>query len=61
MDNQETLDITTLLTVLKVETPEYVTVELNGEILDRENFDATSVKNGDSIEFLYFRGGGKNR
>ncbi|MCM2359596.1 MAG: sulfur carrier protein ThiS [Geobacteraceae bacterium] len=58
IDNQETLDITTLLTVLKVETPEYVTVELNGEILDRENFDATSVKNGDSIEFLYFMGGG---
>lgn len=58
IDGKETLDITTLLTELKVETPEYVTVELNGEILDRENFDATSVKNGDSIEFLYFMGGG---
>ncbi|HYS42566.1 MAG TPA: sulfur carrier protein ThiS, partial [Geobacteraceae bacterium] len=58
IDNKETLDVTTLLTELKVETPEYVTVELNGEILDRENFATTSVKNGDSIEFLYFMGGG---
>ena len=60
IDHTEALDITSLLTELKVETPDYVTVELNGEILDRENFDTTLVKNGDSLEFLYFMGGGKN-
>ena len=55
----DTLDITTLLTALKVETPDYVTVELNGEILDREAFASTIVRNGDSVEFLYFMGGGQ--
>jgi sulfur carrier protein len=44
---------------LQVETPEYVTVELNGEILERDNFPAIIVKNGDAVEFLYFMGGGR--
>ncbi len=55
----ETLNIPSLLGELKVAQPEYVTVELNGEILDRGSFDSTTVKNGDSIEFLYFMGGGR--
>lgn len=61
LDGKETLDISTLLTELKVETPEYVTVELNGKILERVDFDTTHVKDGDSVEFLYFMGGGKGR
>ena len=36
-----------------------VTVELNGEILERESFATTQVKDGDEVEFLYFMGGGK--
>jgi len=56
---KETLSITALLAELKVETPEYVTVELNGGILDRENFETTRVSDGDEVEFLYFMGGGK--
>ncbi len=59
IDGTKTLNITALLDALKVEQPEYVTVELNGDILDRENFEATSVTEGDSIEFLYFMGGGR--
>lgn len=59
IDGKETLNVTSLLDELKVAQPEYVTVELNGEILERENFDATLVKEGDSVEFLYFMGGGK--
>ncbi len=59
IDEKEAIDIPALLDALKVETPEYVTVELNGEILNRENFTSTFVKNGDSIEFLYFMGGGR--
>ena len=55
----EHLNIPTLLSELKVSQPEYVTVELNGEILDRASFDSTTVKNGDNIEFLYFMGGGR--
>lgn len=59
IDGKDTLDITSLLAELKVETPEYVTVELNGEVLERESFATTQVKNGDEVEFLYFMGGGK--
>jgi len=57
----EALSIPSLLSELKVAQPEYVTVELNGEILDRESFDTTTVKNGDTIEFLYFMGGGRRK
>jgi sulfur carrier protein len=58
IDGKETLSITVLLAELKVETPEYVTVELNGKILERESFATTQVKDGDEVEFLYFMGGG---
>jgi sulfur carrier protein len=34
-------------------------VELNGDILDRPTFDSTLVKSGDTLEFLYFMGGGR--
>ena len=59
IEGKDTLNITDLLAELKVETPEYVTVELNGEILERESFAMTQVKDGDEVEFLYFMGGGK--
>ncbi len=58
IDGKESLNVITLLTVLKVEQPDYVTVELNGDVLERENFDATFVSEDDSVEFLYFMGGG---
>ncbi len=53
------LNIQDLLTVLKVEMPLYVTVQLNEELLERENFASTIPQAGDSIEFLYFMGGGR--
>jgi sulfur carrier protein len=58
IEGKETLSLIELLDALKVSQPEYVTVELNGEILDRENFPSTEVRNGDAVEFLYFMGGG---
>ena len=59
IENSETLNIHALLEKLTVAQPEYVTVELNGEILDRESFALTRVKEGDAVEFLYFMGGGR--
>ncbi len=59
IDGEESLNVAALLTALKVEQPDYVTVELNGDILERENFDSTFVKSGDAVEFLYFMGGGR--
>jgi sulfur carrier protein len=50
--------VESLLEELDVAQRLYVTVELNGEILDRAAYETTPVKEGDSIEFLYFMGGG---
>jgi len=52
------LSVNGLLDALNVAQKEYVTVELNGDIVDRADFATTSVKDGDSVEFLYFMGGG---
>ncbi|MBK5275931.1 MAG: sulfur carrier protein ThiS [Desulfuromonadales bacterium] len=50
--------ITSLLEELDVSQRLYVTVELNGDILDSAAFVTTPVNAGDVIEFLYFMGGG---
>jgi len=55
---KEILTISDLLAYKNVEMPEMVSVEYNGEILDRDDFDTTQVGDGDQIEFLYFMGGG---
>ncbi len=55
---KESLNITELLAYEKVDMPDMVTVEYNGDILDRANFESTAVKEGDEIEFLFFMGGG---
>ena len=52
------LTVSGLLKVKDVKMPDMVSVELNGDILDRDVFDSTPVKDGDEVEFLYFMGGG---
>lgn len=51
--------IDSLLEELDVSQRLYVTVELNGEVLDRADFTGKPVNDGDVIEFLYFMGGGR--
>ena len=41
-----------------VEMPEYVTVSINDEFVASEDKATTILKDGDTIEFLYFMGGG---
>jgi len=50
--------VDSLLEELDVSQRLYVTVELNGEILDRTAHETTAVREGDVMEFLYFMGGG---
>jgi sulfur carrier protein len=50
--------VDSLLEELDVSQRLYVTVELNGEILDRAEYETTPVNEADEIEFLYFMGGG---
>ncbi len=42
----------------KVENPDYVTVTVNDDFVESEDFATTQIKENDSIEFLYFMGGG---
>ena len=56
---EEPLNVDELLIAAKTEQPEYVTVQLNNEFIDREDFPKTFVKDGDAVEFLYFMGGGQ--
>jgi sulfur carrier protein len=52
------VDINVLLDELKTQDALYVTVQLNGVILKREDFDSVTVKENDTVELLYFMGGG---
>ena len=56
---KEGVTVSELLKLKDVKMPEMVSVEHNGEMLEREQFDSTVVKAGDEIEFLYFMGGGQ--
>jgi sulfur carrier protein len=47
------------LIVKKAEMPEYVTVQLNEQLVDSKNFATMFLKDGDVVEFLYFMGGGQ--
>lgn len=53
--------VTALLALRQVKMPDMVTVELNGTILDRDAFAGTVLAAGDTVEFLYFMGGGAAR
>jgi len=59
VEGKEILSVSALLDELQVKDSLYVTVELNGNILDRPAFESISVKDGDTLEFLYFMGGGR--
>ena len=54
----DVLNVTDLLKIRGIETPEMVSVELNSEILSRVDFEQTYLKEKDQIEVLYFMGGG---
>jgi sulfur carrier protein len=55
---QDGLNVSQLLELEKVEMPLYVTVSINEEFVDRDDFDKTILKDGDEVELLYFMGGG---
>lgn len=50
-------NVSELLVEQNVKMPEMVSVEFNGQILKRSDFEST-LKDGDEVEFLYFMGGG---
>ena len=55
----EGLTVSKLIELENVETPQYVTVSVNEEFIERASFDNFVLKEGDEVEFLYFMGGGR--
>ena len=56
----EDIEEKNILDILKAKNvePRMVAVEVNSELIERDNYETTILKEGDEIEFLYFMGGG---
>lgn len=53
------LTVTDIIKANNVAQPEMVSVQVNEEFVEREEFDTTQLNDGDTIDFLYFMGGGR--
>lgn len=56
---KEGLTLTELIDAEQVEMPEYVTVSINDEFIPSEEKKNVVIKEDDTVEFLYFMGGGQ--
>ena len=52
------LTLAELITLNKVLQPDMVSVQVNEEFAEREDWEKIQLKEGDRIDFLYFMGGG---
>ena len=60
-EDQEVQLPATLADLIKqnnVAQPEMVSVQVNEEFVDREEFATLQLNEGDEVDFLYFMGGG---
>ena len=55
---EEGISVEELLSLEKVETPQYVTVTINNVFVQNRDRAETILHEGDKVEFLYFMGGG---
>lgn len=53
------ITVAELIKLNNVLQPEMVSVQVNEEFVDRTDFDTRTLNDGDSIDFLYFLGGGQ--
>lgn len=53
------INVTELIKQLLVENPEMVSVQVNEEFAERDEWDDIQLKEGDKVDFLYFMGGGR--
>ena len=52
------LSLTELIKQNDVQQPEMVSVQVNDDFVDRAEWDSLQIKEGDTVDFLYFMGGG---
>lgn len=58
MEMGSPLTVAELLQQREIESPDMVSVEINEQILARDGFATTLLQENDTVEFLYFMGGG---
>ncbi|MDR3194418.1 MAG: sulfur carrier protein ThiS [Tannerella sp.] len=58
LEVQLPLSLSELIALREIFQPEMVSVQINGEFIEREQFDETVIQAGDEVDFLYFMGGG---
>ncbi|MFA6922621.1 MAG: sulfur carrier protein ThiS [Bacteroidales bacterium] len=56
---QSEITISELLKQNNVASFEMVSVQLNGNFVDINDFDKIKIKENDELDFLYFMGGGR--
>lgn len=47
-----------LIKINKVFQPEMVTIQVNEDFAEKEDYEKIQLKDGDRVDFLYFMGGG---
>ena len=52
------LNVSELISQSNVQQPEMVSVQVNEEFAEREDWEKIQLKEGDKVDFLYFMGGG---
>ena len=52
------LNVSELIKQSDVQQPDMVSVQVNEEFAEREDWDSIQISEGDKVEFLYFMGGG---
>lgn len=52
------INVTELIKQNNVQQPDMVSVQVNEEFAERDEWDAIQLKEGDKVDFLYFMGGG---
>lgn len=52
------LNVSELIKQGDVQQPDMVSVQVNEEFAEREDWDSIQLKEGDKVDFLYFMGGG---
>lgn len=57
--NNAEISVYELLTANKVGNLDLVSIQLNGEFVNKEESLTTLVTENDEVDFLYFMGGGK--
>ena len=52
------LNVSELIKQSDVQQPDMVSVQVNEEFAEREDWETIQLKEGDKVDFLYFIGGG---